>query len=119
MFSRRRSYALQIIFKFERNSQSKLAKELIDMIIWGSKNLSQKDRLEVIDCVIFAADGIVHNSTAAQRLKRELQISDIELAEIRYQLNNAVLDFAMDHGRTRAFATITETNRLRNQAKET
>ena len=114
-----RRFAIQIIEKFELDIRSKSATELIEMIIWGSKNLSQRNRLKTIDCIIFGADGIVHNQTAAERLKRELKLSDIELVELRYRLNMAVLDFAMENGRLDAFSAITKNNQLRNQPKET
>jgi hypothetical protein len=115
----RRHFAIQIVEKFESDIRSKAATQLIEMIIWGSKNLSQRDNFKTIDSVIFGADGIVHNKTAAERLKRELQLSDTELVELRYRLNMAVLDFAMDNGRLDAFSVITKRNQLLNQPKET
>jgi hypothetical protein len=115
----RRHFAIQIVEKIESDIRSRVATEIIEMIIWGSKNLSQRDKLKTIDCVIFGADGIVHNKTAAERLMRELQLTDIELIELRYRLNMAVLDFAMDNGRLDAFSVITKRNQLQNQTKET
>jgi hypothetical protein len=111
-------YAIKIVEKFEPNIRSRLSTELIEMIIWGSKNLSQRDRLSKIDCVIMGAFGIVGNKTAAERLKRELQISDFELTEIRYKLNTAIFDFAAENSRTTAIAAMTNFNQLRNQIKE-
>ncbi len=105
---RRRHYAIQIVEKFEENIKSRVATELIEMIIYGSKANSFRSRLSVIDNVMVGADGIIYNSTAATRLKRELNLDDGELAALRQKLSAAINTFMLENGRVQMMSVFNE-----------
>lgn len=106
MFFARRRHAIRIVERFESDIRSPAATELIEMIVWSSKNLTAARTLSKIDCVILGANGICHNETAANRLCRELKLDDAGLAALRQKLSAAIESFATENGRQQVLEAI-------------
>ena len=106
MFFARWRYAIRIVEKIQSDIKAPLATELVDMIVWGAKNLSMRRQLRKIECVLIAANGICYNSTAAKRLSENLRMDDAAIRSVREKLQRAIKEFADEHNLQKAMEIV-------------